>query len=281
MTDADEGLLNFRIASADDVWTLWRKLSHRIARNLKKDGHTERLIGEAIQKVYDEWVEKMSAGAPAEVIGDPEPFFTKAARNRLIDLTRLKREANQKIGKLSNEISPSTIKSPLTPTPSRAVMLQEQLAELARAKEALSEDERRLLKFQDQGLVHAEIATRVSLTPRQVKDKLDGIRMKLRREMGKKYSGAWRHDHREEPFTTRAGAEEAIDRMFDECREALRLVHLQGLSLPDAAREMGVSPEECQRRVEKGTTLLLERHDMTLEEFTAALHRTGGARRVP
>lgn len=284
----EESFANFRIASAQDVLFIWRKISHLVVQKLLRDEAAfyskESAIqpddaGEAVHRMFDGKLRKMEAGAPAEIIKNPVAFFTLAAKQEWIDILReRKRKACEKIGKGPTEVSPSTIASPMTPTPSKAADLREKLAVLEQAKTTLADDERELLELQSQQLTYAEMADRVGLTPQQVKDKLAGIRMNLRREMGRKYSDAWRHDHREEPFTTRDGAEKAIDRMLEECKGTLQLVHLQGLSIEAAAAQLGFTVDEGRRRLEKGVRLLLERHDMTIEEFHAALARTPDAK---
>jgi len=52
---------------------------------------------------------------------------------------------------------------------------------------------------------------------------------------------------------------DAIEELPDEEREAFNLVRIQGLSQPEAADILGVSPKTVQRRLNRGVMLLSER----------------------
>jgi RNA polymerase sigma factor (sigma-70 family) len=52
---------------------------------------------------------------------------------------------------------------------------------------------------------------------------------------------------------------EAIENLPEEEREAFNLVRIQGLTQPEAADILGVSPKTVQRRLNRGVMLLSEK----------------------
>lgn len=277
---AEDGLYkNTVVKSADDVWFLWRKLSHKIVKNLLSRHRTDdpTIAGQAVGEAFRGEAEAMAGGREPWLVEHPLEYFTVAALHWLTkNPSGLKpaREYESSIPLGSAGARPSQVADPSASRPSSAVQRKQMLEDLARAVDDLDPLDRKLLELREkEGRTIGEIAKELGMTPKAIQERFYRIRKDVRLEMGRRgWSEAFVPDPAALPFCSREGAEKAIEELSEtEYRPLVEAVYLRDEKLEEVARRVGLSVEEVRDRAEHGLDLVLRRRRMTPEDFRAAI----------